>query len=95
MLGGNTPQVNGRDHIVQSANYNYYSSIRVVSIDEVKIELLKDYHNLFLLIGYFWNKLPRQIKNGNSIKKFKIKSDDFRNDGKKNKLRGYFLGTIE
>ena len=37
MSGRRTPQVNGPDHIVQSGNYDY-SSIRVASTDEVKIQ---------------------------------------------------------
>ena len=36
---------------------------------------------------YFSNKLPNQIKNINSVKKIKIDLDDFRNNGKENKLR--------
>ena len=32
---------------------------------------------------YFGNKLPNQIKNSSSVKHFKIKLDDFRNNGKK------------
>ena len=39
---------------------------------------------------YFWNKSPNQIKNSNSVKKIKIKLDDFRKNGKKKNLRGHF-----
>ena len=39
---------------------------------------------------YFLNKLPNQIKNGSSIKYFKIELDKFRNEGKKKKLREHF-----
>ena len=44
MLGGRTPPVNGQDQIVQSGNY-CYSSLRVASIDEIKIQPSKDYHD--------------------------------------------------
>ena len=46
MLGGWTTWVNGQDQIVQLGNY-YYSSFRVVSIDEIKIQPLKDYHDSY------------------------------------------------
>ena len=39
-----TPQVNNQDQVTQSGNY-CYSSFRVASIDEVKIQPLKDYHD--------------------------------------------------
>ena len=42
MLSGKTPQVKGQDEMVKSGNYN--SFIRVVSIDELKIQSMKDYH---------------------------------------------------
>ena len=34
---------------------------------------------------YFWNKLPNQIKKSNSVKNFKIKLNDLRNNSKKKK----------
>ena len=47
MLGGLTPQINGQDQRVQSGNY-CYSSFSVASIDEVKIQPSKDYHDSHL-----------------------------------------------
>ena len=38
-----TPQVNGEDQMLQSGNYTH-SSLRVVSIDEIKVQPRKDYH---------------------------------------------------
>ena len=45
IVRGQTLQVNSQDQIVQSENY-CYSSLRVASNDEVKIQPLKDYHVL-------------------------------------------------
>ena len=42
--GRKNPMVNGQDQIVLSEN-NSYSSIRVVSMDKVKIQPSKDYHD--------------------------------------------------
>ena len=39
---------------------------------------------------YFWNKLPNQIKNSNSVENFKIKWNGFWNNGKKKNLGGNF-----
>ena len=41
MLGGQTPQINGQDQIVNLGNY-CCTSFRVASIDEVKIHQSKD-----------------------------------------------------
>ena len=46
VLGGRTPQFNDQDQIVKSGNY-CYSYFRVVSMDENKTELLKDYHESY------------------------------------------------
>ena len=50
--------------------------------------------NFFLVdvVIYFWNKLPYQIKNKNSIKEFKIKLD-FRNN--KKEFKRTFWGIIK
>ena len=47
MLGRRSAQVNGQDQIVQSGHY-CYSSIKVQSIDKIKIQPSKHYHSLVL-----------------------------------------------
>ena len=44
MLSRRIPQVNCQDHMVQLGNY-FYLSIRMASIDGIKIQPLKDYHD--------------------------------------------------
>ena len=39
---------------------------------------------------FFVKKLSNQIKNSNSINRFKIELDDIRNNGEKKNLSGYF-----
>ena len=43
----------------------------------------------------FLNKLHNQIKNSSRVEYFKIKLDEFRNNGKKNKSRGYFWELLD
>ena len=45
---------------------------------------------ILLLIKYFGNKLHYRFKNSNNVDNCKIKLDDFRKNGKKNKSKGYF-----
>ena len=39
---------------------------------------------------HFWNNLPYQIKNDNSVESYLVELDDFRNNSKENYLRGHF-----
>ena len=55
-----------------------------------KITSIHQFNFIAYRIIYFWNKLPNQIKNGNSVENFKIKFDDFWKKGKKKNLWGYF-----
>ena len=59
-----------------------YSRHFSIFLLELKIYLSDSFANQVI---YFWDKLRNHIKNSNSIKKFKIKSDDFRKkkNGKK------------
>ena len=47
------------------------------------------------VIIYFSNKLANHSKNSNCIKHFEIELDDFRFNGKKNKLRGNFWKLLD
>ena len=62
MLGKQTIQVNSQDQIVQSGNYCYVS-LRVLSIDEVKIKPSKDYHDSHVQITSSYT----QVKKGHIL----------------------------
>ena len=72
--------------------------ILLIFLLELEIYWHVRFKNLSLLTNYIfckesnilWNKLPNQIKRQLCEKKIKIRLDDFRNDGKKKKLRGHF-----
>ena len=74
--------------------------VEIFSIFLLKVEIYNQsrlqkisINHFFLIVIYFWNKLPNQIKNSNSIKNLRLNSMISKIMVKKEFKRA-FLGTI-